>query len=718
MRTNRLALSAVLLAGCHPVLGWEGLDYPGTVTCDQVDDFFGTPVPDPYRWLEEIDSPATAAWILAQNALTDSVFAGIPDRDPLRARLGELEDYGTRSMPFRRGDRYFFTCNSGLQEHDVLCSSESLGSPPVVVLDPNLFPEADNLSLAGVSISDDGRTMAWGLSANGSDWVDWYVTDLGTGRMLDDTLRWTKTGWVSWNADGTGFYYARMEAPGEGEEYTGLSSGEEIWLHRVGTDQDSDSLVFARPDHPEWFLSAWLTDDHRYLLFEIYDGNSVDHSGLFYVDMGLPPAERRTVELLGDFDASYGFIGNLGTSFCFLTNLDAPRNRIIVVDVENPGRENWRTLVPEGEDVLESASILDGSRSLVLQYSRDVCSVVRILGIDGTFRRELELPGPGTVWGFGGRQDDTETFYQYSSLLSPGIIFRYDFATDSSTVHWAPETGADLTRFRTGQVFYESADGTRIPMFLAYPADIELDGTNPVLLTGYGGFGVPMSPWYSSSTILWLEQGGVFAQPCIRGGGEYGEAWHLAGIRGNRIRVYEDFIAAAEYLIREGWTSTPHLGILGGSNGGTLIAACLNLRPDLFGAAIPEMGVLDQLRYPLFTYGWCWIPEYGDPQDPEDFGFLYGLSPYHNIREGVAYPPVLVSTADHDDRVVPGHSFKYAARLQAAQAGDAPILIRIHEDAGHGGAVGLSEALDRTADDLAFLLWAFAGNVESAATPP
>ena len=713
VRTVRIEMLALLALSCVPASGWEGFTYPYSRICDQVDDFFGTPVADPYRWLEEVDSPETAQWIAAQNELTESFLSAIPCRDDLRARLRELEDYATLSMPFRKGLRYFFFTNTGLQEHSVLCSAESLGAEPVVVLDPNLFPEEANLSLAGTSVSDDGRYLAWGLSGSGSDWVDWYVTDLGTGQMLGDTLRWTKTGWVAWNADNTGFYYCRMEEPEEGAEYTGLSGGEEVWLHRVGSDQESDSLVYARTDRPDWFPSAWLTDDDRYLIIDIYDGNSLDHSGLSYVDMGLPPADRRVVELLNGFDATYSLIGNVGTEFYILTNRDAPQNRLISIDITHPEPENWQTIVPERTETLESASILNQSKSLVLQYSRDACSVVYLSGMDGAFQEELALPGPGTVWGFGGRQWETETFYQFTSLLSPGVIHRYDFETGEDSVYWEPETGADLSEYTSEQVFYESRDGTRIPMFLAYQADLARDGYNPALLTGYGGFGIPMTPWYSSSTILWLEQGGVFAMPCIRGGGEYGEEWHLAGVGENRINVYDDFIGAAEYLIEEGYTSTPCLGIEGGSNGGTLVAACLNQRPDLFGAVIPEMGVLDQLRYHLFTYGWSWVPEYGDPEDPGDFEFLIRYSPYHNIRDGIEYPAVLVTTADHDDRVVPGHSFKYAARLQAAQTGGAPILIRIHPDAGHGGAVGLTEALDRSADNLAFLLEVFARNLEA-----
>ncbi len=707
MRSTSAAFASVamLLMVSEPVSG--AYEYPAARTCDQVDDFFGTPVADPYRWLEDVDSPETLEWIEAQNSLSEGFLASIPFREQLRERLRELNDHPCRTMPSRRGGSWFYYTNDGLQEHWVFCRSDGPDGEPEVLLDPNLLPPEANLSLAGTSVSDDGRYLAWGLNGSGSDWVEWYVTDISTGLMLPDTIRWTKTDWVAWNADDTGFYYSRLEEPRPGAEYTELSEAERIFLHRLGTPQAQDSLVFSRPDRPEWFSSAYLTDDERFLIIGIYDGNTLDHSGIFYVDNALPEEERSLVELLGDFDASYSLVGNVGTDFYVLTNLDAPRNRVICIDTTRPGREDWRTVVPEGTETLESASILDGSRSLVLQYSRDACSEIRICDIDGTFRERLELPGPGTVWGFGGRQEDTDAFYEFTSFLSPSVIYRYDFPTRRSTLYWEPEMDMDLSAFTSEQVFYRSSDGTSIPMFLVYPDDIRRDGSNPALLYGYGGFGVSMGPYFSASTILWLEMGGVYAQPCIRGGGEYGEEWHQAGVGVNRSRVYDDFIAAAEYLVDEGFTSTPLLGIEGGSNGGTLVAACLNRRPDLFGAVIAEMGVMDQLRYHLFTYGWSWIPEYGDPEDPGDFEFLYRYSPYHNIAAGIEYPAVLVVTADHDDRVVPGHSFKYAARLQAAQAGDAPVLISIFPDAGHGGSVGLSDAIDRRADSFAFLLEVF-----------
>ena len=672
--------------------------YPEARICDQVDDYFGTSVADPYRWLEEVDSDETLEWIAGQNDLWNSFLEEIPVWESIRERIEVLYDYERYSMPYRRGN-YFFYVNDGLQEHSVFCYRETLEGEPVVLLDPNQFPAEERLSLAGTTVTDDGSLLAWGTRESGSDWSTWYVMDIDSRSDLGDTIRWNKGG-VSWSADNTGFYYSTYDVPEEGQEYVQRNENERIFFHRLGTPQEADSIVYSRPDKPEWMLGASETEDGRYLMIWIWDASLERKNAIFYIDLLVGSGE--VVELLGDFDALYSFIGNIGEDFYFVTNLDAPHERIIRLDVDNPERENWVEIVPESEEILESASLLNDNQSLVVRYSWDAYDKVYLYDIEGELQKELEFPDPGTVWGFGGLQTDTETFYLFTSFLHPGEVFRYDFETGESTLLWAPEIDADLSGYVEKQVFYESHDGTMIPMFLVYPVGIELDGSNPALLSGYGGFGSSTSPWFSTSRLVWLEMGGVYARPCIRGGGEYGEEWHLAGIKENRPVVFGDFISAAEYLIEEGYTSTSRLAISGGSNGGTLVAACLNMRPDLFGAAAPAMGVMDLLRFHLFTIGWAWISEYGDPDNPDEFEFLLGYSPYHNISPGIEYPPVLITTADHDDRVVPGHSFKYGARLQAAQAGDAPILMSIHSRAGHGGAVGLSESLDRTADMYAF----------------
>ncbi len=675
------------------------IEYPEARVSDQVDDYFGTLVPDPYRWLEDVDSDETMEWIAAQNDLWEGFIEVIPQREWIRERFEDIYDYQRYSMPYKRGERYFFSLNDGLQDHSLFCYRETLDGEPVVLIDPNEFPEEERLSLAGIVVTDDGNMLAWATSGSGSDWSTWYVMDIETQAALSDTILWTKGG-VSWNADNSGFYYTRYEEPEEGEEYTERNDSQRILFHRLGTSQDQDSLIYERPDKPEWFLGAYETDDGRYLIIWIWDSSLVKKNGIFYID--LLSEDRQLVELLGDFDAQYSLIGNIGEEFYIRTDLDAPHDKIICIDITEPSRENWREIIPESDEILESASILNNSESLVLQYSWDAYTKIYLYDIKGEFQKELELPCRGTVWGFSGLQSDTETFYIFSSFLHPGEVYSYDFETGESTFLWAPEINTDLSQYEEEQVFYESHDGTMIPMFLIYPKGIELDGSNPTLLTGYGGFGASMRPWFSAARLVWLEMGGIYAIPCIRGGGEYGEEWHLAGIKENRPVVFGDFICAAEYLIDEGYTSTPKLAISGGSNGGTLVAACLNMRPDLFGAASPAMGVMDLLRFHLFTIGWAWISEYGEPDDPEEFEFLLGYSPYHNIKPGIEYPPTLISTADHDDRVVPGHSFKYGARLQAAQSGDAPILMSIQSRAGHGGAVGMSESLDQISDMYAF----------------
>lgn len=688
--------SCLVLLTAAAFLSSGGIEYPEAVRGGVVDDYFGIQVPDPYRWLEDVDSPETRAWIEAQNRIWQDYLETVPVRGAIRERLQELYDYQRYSAPFRRGGRYFFHVNEGLQEHYVMCWSDSLYGEPQVLLDPNLFPE-DRVSLGGSQVSDDGRLLAWALSESGSDWLTWHFMEVGTGRVLEDTLRWTKSS-VSWDSGGTGVYYSSFDPPEPGMELVQQNRNERILYHRIGTPQEQDSVIYSRPDRPDWMLYAWPSEDGEYLFIWVYDAGVAGANGLFYMD----PGSGGVVELLGDFDAGYDLVGSIGDSLYVKTDLEAPNGRLVMIDAASPEKEDWVEVVPETGRLLTGASLLNGGRTLVLTYSEHAYDRVMLCDADGTDMRELPLPASGTVRGFGGLTEDEETFYTFNSMLHPGEIYRLDLETGRSSLLWAPSIDADLSGFREEQVFYRSFDGTAIPMFIAYPEGIEMDGSSPALLYGYGGFGVSMSPWFSASTIAWLEMGGIYAVPCIRGGGEYGETWHLAGIMENRPVVFRDFTAAAEYLIDRGYTSSPGLGISGGSNGGTLVAAVLNMRPDLFGAAAPSMGVMDLMRFHLFTVGWGWISEYGNPDDPDDVEFLLGYSPYHNIRPGIEYPAVLVSTADHDDRVVPGHSFKYGARLQAAQAGDAPVLMSITSRAGHGGSVGLTEYLDRTADEYAF----------------
>ncbi|MCK5131587.1 MAG: S9 family peptidase [Candidatus Sabulitectum sp.] len=675
-----------------------GVVYPPAFPGDVVDDYFGTPVPDPYRWLESVDSAEMLEWVQAQGELWESYISSVPELETIRARLDEIYDYFYVSMPYRRGERYFFYVNEGLQEHSVFCMADSIGGERTILVDPNSFSD-DRRSFSGSTVTNDGTLMAWLTSTDGSDWKTIHFTDLETGDVLGDTLFWLKGG-VAWNGDNSGVFYTLYDLPEEGEEFTQENRNQKVLFHRLGTLQEQDSLVYHRPDKPDWMLYTGMLDDDRHLAIYIYDANISSCNGVFYIDM--ESADRQVVELLRDFDATYYLLNIIDGIFYVMTDLDAPRYRVIAIDPSNPSRENWVEIIPESDKLLSWASILDGGRTMLVTYTWEGYDSVHRFDLEGNILGEVELPGRGSVWGFGGMQEDTETFYTFSSFLTPGAVYRYDLETDESTLIWLPEVDADLSAFTETMVYYQSFDGTTIPMFLVYPNDMELDGTNPVMMSGYGGFNYSMGPYFKRTVIPWLEMGGIYAVPCIRGGGEYGSEWHTAGIRENRPTVFRDFIGAAEYLIDEEYTAHEKIAITGASNGGTLVAAVLNMRPDLFGAAAPAMGVMDLLRFHKFTIGWAWKSEYGDPDDPDDVEFLLGYSPYHNIAQGVEYPSVMISTADHDDRVVPGHSYKYGARLQAAQAGSAPILMRITPSAGHGGSVGLSEGLDRAAEKYAF----------------
>lgn len=679
----------------------EGLNYPQAFASDHVDSLFGTQVADPYRWMEEIDGEATLEWVEAQRNFTEAYLSGIPSRELIRERLRGITEYTRRSMPTVRGERYFFHQIEEEQNFSVYYYHDSHYGEPIAFLDFNEFPEESNLSQGGISYSHDGELAAWGARESGSDWRTLRIREVSSATDLDDVILWTKHSKVTWNSDNTGFYYMRFPAPEEGEEYTALSTGNMIWFHRLGTQQSEDSLVYERPDKPDWLFSCDITHDQRYLLiYAAGDGASLRHNGLFYVD--LQDENGKVIELLNDFDAYYYPIENIGEEFFIETNLNAPNGKVFLINLSNPESENWQTIIPESDCVLENVSLVNHNM-LALVYSEDAISRIQLNTVSGEFIKNIELPCPGSASGFRGTPDCSLAFYSFTSFLHPSEIYVYDFETDETELYWKPETGIDLDQFQSEQVFYESHDGTQIPMFLVYPRDITLDGSNPVLLSGYGGFGVSMTPNFNAVNLVWAEMGGILALPCLRGGGEYGEEWHLAGIREKRDNVFNDFISAAEYLIQEGYTSCKKLAVIGGSNGGTLVGACLNRRPDLFGAVLPAVGVMDLLRFHLSTVAWLWIPEYGDPESEEDFEFLYRFSPYHNIEEGTEYPAVMVTTADHDDRVVPWHSFKYGARLQAAQTGSAPVLINILESAGHGGGAGLSRYLSRRADEYAFL---------------
>jgi prolyl oligopeptidase len=676
----------------------DKLNYPETKTVDQQDNYHGTVVHDPYRWLEDADSEETAQWVEAQNAVTFAFLESIPERAQYEKRLTEIWNYTRYGVPRQKGKRTFFSKNDGLQDQSVLYVQEGPEAQPRVLLDPNTLSDDGTVALGGYSISDNGRYLAWATNVSGSDWRTWYVRDVDTGQDLDDKIAWSKFSNASWNKDATGFYYSRYDAPREGEALEGSNYFQKLYFHRLGTHQDQDQLVYDRPDQKEWGFSGSVSEDGRYLVISVWQG-SADKNRLYYKDLFDKSLVVR--KLLDDFDAQYIFLHNEGPIFYLATNLEAPRQRIISIDITQPARENWKTVVPESHDPIDAVSVVN--HSFVVTYMHDVANEVKVFDFAGQLKNEIALPGLGSVGGFGGKSTDTETYYVFNSYLNPSEIYHHNFTTGQSTLFRAPEIAFDFSKYTTTRVFYTSQDGTRVPLFLTHRKDLELDGTNPTILYGYGGFNASMNPGFRISLLPWIENGGVYAVANIRGGGEYGQEWHEAGTLKKKQNVFDDFIAAAEYLIGEGYTSSNKLAVHGGSNGGTLVGAVINQRPELFAAALPAVGVMDMLRFQLFTIGWAWTSDYGSSDDPELFPVLHAYSPYHNLVPGTEYPAVMVTTADHDDRVVPGHSFKYAARLQACQSGNLPVIIRIQTKAGHGGGMPTSMVIQEVADRYAFL---------------
>jgi len=683
--------------------GAQTLQYPAARKSDVVDDYYGTRVPDPYRWLEDPDTPESRAWIEAQNRLTAAYLAEIPARSTIRERLTKLWNYPKYGTPFRKGRRYFFFKNDGLQNQSVLYQQASLTADPETLLDPNLLSADGTVAISTLAVSDDGRLLAYGTSASGSDWEEFRVRDVAQGRDLSDHLKWIKFSGASWTDDGAGFFYSRYPEPAD-KALTDVNRFQRLYYHRLGTDQVQDVLVYERPDQPDWGMNAEVTDDGRYAVLHVWLGTD-RRNRVYYLDLKdakRPKVAGDVVRLLDDFDASYAFVGNDGPVFYLLTDLDAPRKRVIAIDTRHPERARWREIIPQGPDVLDGIQIIHDT--FVTNYMHDASSRLRLFALDGRFVKDLPLPTLGSIGGISGERKDDEMFYAFTSFLYPTTIFRYDFKSGVTSVFKAPTIDFDPSGYETKQVFYTSKDGTRVPMFITHKKGLRLDGSNPTYLYGYGGFNISLTPSFSVAMLVWLEMGGVYAVPNLRGGGEYGEEWHQAGMHDKKQNVFDDFIAAAEYLIAQGCTSPAKLAIAGGSNGGLLVGAAITQRPELFGAALPAVGVMDMLRFHKFTIGWAWVTDYGSADSAAQFPYLYKYSPLHNIKAGARYPATLVTTADHDDRVVPGHSFKFTAALQAAQAGPAPVLIEIETKAGHGAGKPTSKLIEEQADRFAFLV--------------
>ncbi|HEV7672215.1 MAG TPA: prolyl oligopeptidase family serine peptidase [Thermoanaerobaculia bacterium] len=674
---------------------------PETRREDRVEVQHGVPVADPYRWLEDPDSAETAAWVAAENKVTFSYLEKIPAREEVKKRLTELWNYAKFGIPEKQGGRYFFTANDGLRNQAPVYVLDSLAGEPRLLLDPNTLSADGTVALADAAYSRDGKRMAYGLSAAGSDWEIWKVRDVDTGADLSDELHWVKFSGAAWTADSAGFFYCRFAEPKAGGELEDANYFQKVYYHRIGTPQSADRLAFDRPDQKDLGFYPAVTDDGRYLVLMVSRGTEVKN-GFYYQDLSDPSSP--VVRLLDTFDAQYGFLGNDGPIFWFETSLDAPRSRVIAIDIRHPERASWKEVIPERDDTLQTAHAI--GNGFVGTYLHDAASRIEVFDREGKSVRTVALPGLATVDGFRGEVGDPETFYSVVSYNRPTTIFRYDLSTGASTVFREPKLSFDPEAYETRQVFYPSKDGTQVPMFLTGKKGWSERGKLPVLLYAYGGFDISLTPGFNVRNLVWMERGGLLAIANLRGGGEYGEAWHLAGSKLKKQNGFDDFIAAAEYLIKEGITTSAQLVINGRSNGGLLIGAVLTQRPDLFGAALPGVGVLDMLRFHKFTIGWGWTSDYGSPDDPAEFKALYAYSPYHNTKPGTAYPPTLITTADHDDRVVPAHSFKFAAALQHAQGGPAPILIRIETKAGHGGGKPTAKQIEEATDELAFTIQA------------
>lgn len=682
----------------------QTIQYPDTRKSDQVDTYHGTKVADPYRWLEDDNSAETKAWVKAQNEVTDKFLNALPQREAIKKQFTALYNFEKFGIPSKEGKRYFWTHNDGLQQQSVLYTAASLTGVPQIAIDPNTLSKDGTVALSGTVPSRDGRHLAYGIAGAGSDWQEWHVRDLITGKDLADTIKWVKFSTAEWTPDGHGFFYARYDTPQDGAALTGSNFYQKLYYHRLGDDQTKDVLVYENKTEKEWGFGATVSDDGSFVSIYVWKGSG-RKNGLLWMPLKngafdyLTKAEPKIITL--DFDAEYTPVGSHGNLVWVKTDKDAPHGKIIAIDLNKADRMHWKTIVTEAVDTLTAASAVGGK--IFAQYLKDAVTNVKVYTPEGKFVRDVTMPGVGTAGGFGGRFADTETFFSYTSLTTPGEIYRYNVASGKVSLFKRPITAFNPDEFETRQAFVTSKDGTKFPIFIAHKKGLKLDANNPTILYGYGGFNVSETPNYRVTAATWIKLGGVYVSASIRGGGEYGGAWHDAGTKLKKQNVFDDFIAAAEWLIANKYTQPAKLAINGGSNGGLLVGAVVNQRPDLFGAAVPQVGVMDMLRFHKFTIGWAWVSDYGSSDSAEEFKALYAYSPLHTIQSGKTYPSIMVTTADHDDRVVPAHSFKYAATLQAADTGAAPKLIRIETSAGHGAGTPTTKVIQERSDILTFI---------------
>jgi len=703
--TALLAVFALMGAsiGLEITAGETPLKYPPTKRVEHFDDYHGVKIHCPYRWLEEDvrTSKEVADWVEAQNKVTNAYLAAIPQRETIKKRLTDLWNYEKYSAPTKVAKRYYvFSKNDGLQNQSVYYVQDRLDSEPRVLFDPNTWSKDGTIALTSLAFSEDGNYAAYGKSEAGSDWSVLRVQDVASGKLHDDEIRWVKFSGLAWTHDHKGFFYSRFPEPEKGAKFQALSLHQKLYYHRLGTPQSDDQLIYERPDEPKYTVSGWVTDDGKHLAIYVGDGTTSRKNRVLITS--LTDAKSVPVPMIDDFESVNSVIDNDGDVFYVQTDYKAPRGRVVAIDLKNPGRDHWKEILPEAAATLQSVNLV--GNLFVANYLKDARTEIKMFSVDGKLVREVELPGIGSAGGFGGRRDDTETFYTHTSFATPGRIYRYDLKSGTSSLFREPKVKFNPDDYEVKQVFYSSKDGTNIPMFIAHKKGVKLDGSNPTLLYGYGGFNISLPPAFSISRLIWMEMGGVYAQANIRGGGEYGRDWHRAAVKTKRQVAYDDFIAAAEWLSANKYTRPERLAIQGGSNGGLLVGAVMTQRPELFGACLPAVGVMDMLRFHKFTAGRYWVDDYGSSDNAEEFKVLRAYSPYHNLKKGTRYPPTLVTTADTDDRVVPSHSFKFIANLQHCQNGAAPVLARIETRAGHGAGRPTSKAIEEVADVWAFLV--------------